>query len=308
VGPSTVVVLSHWPGSPTPEALRADLSAEIAFRALDAPEWLDGARAVSNNHFDQDGLTGVFALWDPSTATQQRELLIDVARAGDFGTFSDRTAARIAMTIAAWAEPARSPLPAEVFAGDDPTAALYEATLPRLGELIAAPEAAEALWAGEDAHLQAGLDAVAAGVVEVDDDPGLDLAVVRIPAQWAEQTAHRFTQARTAALHPMAGYAATERFVVLTLQGGAPPRLECRYETWVRFVSHPVRARRDLRPLAAELDAAEPGATRWRADPPSALTPELRADAPSGLSDAALVERIRTHLAHAPAAWDPAAP
>ena len=29
--PGTVLVLSHWPGMPTPDALRADLSAEIAF-------------------------------------------------------------------------------------------------------------------------------------------------------------------------------------------------------------------------------------------------------------------------------------
>ena len=36
--PGTVLVLSHWPGMPTPDALRADLSAEIAFHYLDHPE------------------------------------------------------------------------------------------------------------------------------------------------------------------------------------------------------------------------------------------------------------------------------
>ena len=36
--PGTVLVLSHWPGMPTPDALRADLSAEIAFNYLDHPE------------------------------------------------------------------------------------------------------------------------------------------------------------------------------------------------------------------------------------------------------------------------------
>ena len=38
-----------------PEALRADLSAEMAFRYLEHPEPLHGdATVVSNNHFDQD--------------------------------------------------------------------------------------------------------------------------------------------------------------------------------------------------------------------------------------------------------------
>ena len=32
----------------------ADLSAQIAFLALDRPAWFDGIDVVSNNHFDQD--------------------------------------------------------------------------------------------------------------------------------------------------------------------------------------------------------------------------------------------------------------
>ena len=35
--PGTVLVLSHWPGMPTPEPLRRDLSAEIAFAYLEHP-------------------------------------------------------------------------------------------------------------------------------------------------------------------------------------------------------------------------------------------------------------------------------
>ena len=50
---STRLTLSHWPGSPTPVDLLADLSAQIAFHALDRPASLfDGIEAVSNNHFD----------------------------------------------------------------------------------------------------------------------------------------------------------------------------------------------------------------------------------------------------------------
>ena len=95
--PSTRLTLSHWPGSPTPPELCADLSAQIAFRALERPRWFDAIDVVSNNHFDQDGLASVYALVDPDAALARRELVIDVARAGDFGTFTNRDAARIAI-------------------------------------------------------------------------------------------------------------------------------------------------------------------------------------------------------------------
>src|SRR3954463_15141316 len=81
--PSTVLTLSHWPGSRVPPSLAADLSAEIVVRYLEQPELHVDVDVVSNNHFDQDGLMGVWALVEPEQALTHRELLIDVARAGD---------------------------------------------------------------------------------------------------------------------------------------------------------------------------------------------------------------------------------
>ncbi len=111
-GPDTRLVLSHWPGSPTPDVVRDDLSAQIALRALDHPDLFDGIEAVSNNHFDQDGLMSVYALTEPDGARARRDRVIDVARAGDFGWFESRDSARIAMAIAAFADPEISPLDA----------------------------------------------------------------------------------------------------------------------------------------------------------------------------------------------------
>ena len=56
----TILTLSHWPGAATPDALRRDLSAEIAFAYLDHPELRVDAEFVTNNHFDQDGLVAAF--------------------------------------------------------------------------------------------------------------------------------------------------------------------------------------------------------------------------------------------------------
>src|SRR5262245_22616278 len=91
---ATRLTLSHWPHSGTPQELKADLSAQIVFRYLDRPDLHVDVEAVSNNHFDEDGLVSLYAMLNPEAAQKSRELLIDVAAAGDFGTYRFRDAAR----------------------------------------------------------------------------------------------------------------------------------------------------------------------------------------------------------------------
>jgi hypothetical protein len=307
---STRLTLSHWPGSPTPPEVRADLSAQIAFHALEHPQWFDGIDVVSNNHFDQDGLASVYALVDPQAALARRELVIDVARAGDFGTFADRDAARIAMALAAYESSPASPLGSSL-GGSYPetTAVLYRELLPRFTDLLDHPDRHRALWEREDAHLGESIDAIDRGVVGIEENAAVDLAVVTVPEHWSARTTHRFTQEWTEAVHPMAVNNATGRLRILLVQGRRY-RLELRYESWVMFVSHPVLPRPDLGPLVDELTALEPRGARWEADPPGALTPQLRlvAGAESDLPP----ERVRTiierFLATAPGAWDPFSP
>lgn len=85
--PATEITLSHWPKSGTHKDLKADTSAEIVFNYLDSPAFHVAAEAVTNNHFDEDGLVGVFTLIEPEAACAMRELLCDAARAGDFATY-----------------------------------------------------------------------------------------------------------------------------------------------------------------------------------------------------------------------------
>jgi Family of unknown function (DUF6687) len=307
-GADTRLVLSHWPGSMTPDAVRDDLSAQIAVAALDHPELFDGIAAVSNNHFDQDGLMSVYALVDPDGALARRDRVIDVARAGDFGWYEDRASARIAMAIAVMTDPELSPLDPAVFSEGDTTDALYEACLPGVEALLDDVEATRALWADEDDPLASSDTAIADGTVSITEHAQLDLAVVLVPDEWAARSAHRFTVAWSGAVHPMAVNRATTCLRVLTLHGRRA-RLECRYETWVQLVSRPVLPRPDLRVLAERLDDAE-GDERWHADPPGALTPvlTLRDGLESSLSTHRLVGEIATWLADAPGAWDPWAP
>src|SRR4030095_14099992 len=79
----TLLTLSHWPRSGTPRELKADTSAELAFRYLDSPEFHVVSEVVTNNHFDQDGLVGLYVLIDPVNAARYPHLLISVGAPGD---------------------------------------------------------------------------------------------------------------------------------------------------------------------------------------------------------------------------------
>lgn len=309
--PSTRLTLSHWPGSPTPVEVRADLSAQIAFLALDHPDWFAGLDVVSNNHFDQDGLTSVYALVDPDAALARRDLVIDVARAGDFGGFVSRDAARLAIALAAYEDPRTSPLGAALLDGPYPqtVGVLYRELLPRLTEWLDRPECARSLWEAEDAHLGESMDAIERGIVRIEEVPAVDLAIVTVPDDWSARATHRFTQEWSEAVHPMAVNRATDRLRILLVQDQRF-RLELRYESWVMFVSRPVLPRPDLVPLAESLSAFEPAGAVWEADPPGALTPQLRLRAgdASALAPEQVRARIEHFLASAPAAWDPFTP
>jgi hypothetical protein len=314
-GPSTVLTLSHWPGAPYLPGLSDDLSAQMAFAYLDAAERYAPAErhapaeVVSNNHFDQDGLVSVFALCHPDKALPRRELLIDLAAAGDFATYRSRVAARLSMTVAAYADPGRSPL--ELNDGDYPALCdqLYTELLGRLPELCDRPELSRDLWAEEDADLTTSEAAIERGEVSIEEVPGLDLAVVTVPHGATVRGGHRFTSRWAAGLHPMAVHNATDRFAVLKMIGHSY-EFAYRYESWVQYRSRAVRARVDLAPLAEELTAEEPGTARWVFDGPSDLIPRLHLEGAeeSALGAGEFRRRLERALAVSPPAWDPASP
>jgi hypothetical protein len=305
---STVLTLSHWPGSPTPVDLLDDLSAQIVFRALRRPELFGGVEVVTNNHFDQDGLAGVFTLVDPDTAVHHETQLVDLARAGDFGTFEHRDSIRLAFVLAAWDDDERSPLDPALLAGPYPDRCgrLYEELVPRMPELLADVDRLRPWWEHEDAHLEESLRAIDTGVVTITERPDLDLAVVTVPDDWAERTTTRFTVGRSDAVHPSAIANRTDRLRVAVLQDGRS-RLECRYETWVMLRSRPVVARPDLRVVASRLHELDPDAG-WTADAPRALTPRLHTSAESALAPDTWLGVVTDALIDAPPAWDPTNP
>jgi len=302
----TVLCLSHWPGIGGPPEFQADLSAQMAFAYLPAYDRHGAAAAASNNHFDQDGLVALYALVRPEQALARQELLIDVARAGDFATYTHRDAARISMTLSSYATPDRSPMTGLSEDYHTMSAQLYSEMLDRLPELADHPERFRDVWAEEDASLTASERAVAGGGVTIEEVPELDLAVVNVPAGAPSAGGHRFAGRWDEGLHPMAVCNATERTALLVIRDGSC-EFSYRYETWVRLQTRRPRPRVDLAPLADQFNAAETGPGQWVAEPVSSLTPTLRLTGAEGSSlspasiRAAVEERLRTGVP----AWHP---
>jgi hypothetical protein len=299
--PSTVLTLSHWPGSGTPERLLRDTSTAIVFAYLDAPALHVDAGYVTNNHFDEDGLLGIFALLDTPFALEHRELLMDAASAGDFGVFRDRRAARIAATIDAFADRDRSPLDRAIFDAPCPAqcAALYRSLLERLPDIVSDVDAYRELWQSDDERYARSVALIDEGVVVIEEQPALDLAVVRIADDVAP-----FEPLRRA-VHASAINNATERTRIL-LMHRSRAELVYRYESWVQLASRRPHPRVDLAPLVAELNELE-GADVWRFDGVSSIVPSLSlaAGVESRITPDEIERRAREALAAGPAAWNP---
>jgi hypothetical protein len=302
---STVLALTHWPGQPQPPGLGADLSAEMAFAYLDRPPDHPPATAVTNNHFDQDGLVAVFALVSPDEARRHRDLLVDVAAAGDFATYRHRAAARASMAIAAYADPGTSPIGDRLRPLDypDQCRVLYEATVGLLVPMATDPDRFRDLWAAEDEALTASERAVATGEVAVTEHPEVDLAVVAIAPHLGQQRGHRFGHDVFDGVHPMALHNATACLRLLLVHGRRYRYVD-RYETWVQLRSRRPRPRVDLRPLADRLTGLDDDGP-WTAAGPSQLTPTLDSGDRSSLGADTVTRLVIDHLATAPPAWDP---
>lgn len=305
---ATVLTLSHWPNNDTPAELKRDTSTAIAFAYLDTPSLHREQTIVSNSHFDEDGLFSMFALANPATAMQHRELLVDASRAGDFGVFSHRDAARLAFTVEAFADPAVSPLPKSTFAVCERrrTARLYAAMLERLPAILADLEGHEQWWRRQDLQLEQSLAWLADGTVGIEVRPDYDLALVRMPLELPESRARRYLHTERAPVHPFAIHHHTTCNRLLRIQGQRY-ELQYRYESWVQLHSHRPALRVSLAELAGELNERESAPGTWCAEGVMDVAPRLYLDGieASGIPEGEFVERLCAYFDTAPVAWDP---
>jgi len=308
--PGTVCTLSHWPGTPTPEALWHDVSAGIVLSALARPELLPSGLGVATvDHFDADGVLALGLLCVGGLAARSGPLVVEAARVGDFDVVRDRAAAWVAFAVGALGDVERSAaalgiaLDGEV---TDRTAWATTEALRILPELVEDPERYRVLWSDEADAFESSSRALIDGWATIEERPGVDLAIVRVDVSHPEAAAAAW---EGAPLHPGAVHSATERLRVATLAGGRV-EVRYRYESWVRLVSRRPRPRVDLAAVASELTGAEAAGARWVFDGAGAITGALHlaGEAPSTLDPEGVVEVVSERLEaldHGPPAWDP---
>jgi hypothetical protein len=285
--------------------LRRDTSTATVFAYLASREHHVPAPIVSNNHFDEDGLFSMYALHRPPDALRYERLLTDASFAGDFGTYRDRTAARLCFTLEAFVDPRTALLPRAVFATTGPArvAALYRAMLPRLPKLLRNLALYRRLWQAEDEHLRAGEALITGGQVAIEEEPELDLAIVRIPIGLRARRIRRYLRAEMAAIHPFAIHNATRCGRLVRIQGRSI-EFQYRYESWLQIPSRRPAARVDLTAFARALDRRDGGGWIW--EDTLDLVPRLyRTDArASRLSPEAVLRELRAALRDLPPVWD----
>lgn len=313
---SSVLTLSHWPRSGTPDWLARDLSTEIALAWLDiagrasslgraterrARALLQRARAaeaVTCDHFDEDGLISLGVMTSPGLARAHAATLVEAASCGDFGVVGSERAASIAFAIA--------PLADREAGAEAKDSERYGAVLPLLAELFEAPEHFAALYDEELSWFLVSRRALETGEVEITLPPAPPAAGNSLDPDLAVVTPARAPRGRAGGLRPLhraVVHSATTCNRILLLEGQRC-ELYLRYESWVRYVSRPIAARPELEPLAAELSALEPGHVSWSAQHVSATEPSLRPDGEgvTELDPQAVVECVARYLVTAPPA------
>jgi hypothetical protein len=301
----SVLALSHWPKSGTPWPLKADTSVGIVFNYLDNPAWHRDAPAVTNNHFDEDGLVGLYCLIEPEHALRRRALLIDISMAGDFAVCNSRDAARISFAISRLADRARSPWDAGSFPDDysEYCAFVHPRLLRELGSLVEDVEGHRELWGEEDALLEASERALQSGEATIEERAEVGLAIVRVPADWPDRPAHRLAQHLGVPIHRMAVFNRTSCNRVATLCGDRID-FSYRYESWVQIVSRRPPPRIDLSSLAARLSDLD--GKPWRFDGVAEIIPSLRPETGrSNLGHDRFLEALSDALRSGAGAWDP---
>jgi hypothetical protein len=269
---ATVLVLSHWPRNKTPPELKADSSTEIAINYLRSAEretYRHGAEAVSNNHFDVDGLMSLWAVLNPEAALERADLLIATGECGDFDRWSGERATKVNCALYGLESLPASPVRLGLGAIRDyleRTAYLYTETLPFVPRLLDDVDSFEEYWRPEYEKVERGRELFARGEATVQEVSDIDLAVFTLPHE----------------VHDMALYEQTDCTRVALVIGEQRYQVRYRYESWVEFQSRPVLPRIDLRPFAAFLMTFEGNAGEWVADEVQRSLPRMRLRGPEG--------------------------
>ena len=271
--------LSHWPGNRTPKALKRELSTETAFAFLELDEaervrLLRNAAALVLNHLDTDGICALFVLVRSEAARKSRELLSEVAAAGDFFAAPSERAVAIDAALRNLSDPNRSAFAREIQSLEVSVrrGRMVEHALDLLGELLVDDGARPELWEPDIERHREDLQQLEKATF--DDLVYLDFGV------WTARTSTggSFDPGR----HAFLGGGRLDRALLLGVSTeGTTARLVIGTRSFFDRPEGAGSPRPDLDRLVKDLNDAEravgggSGEFEWRAQPTATASPEL---------------------------------
>ncbi|MGC5698788.1 hypothetical protein J4P02_01135 [Pseudomonas sp. NFXW11] len=292
--PATLLTLSHWPANKTPADYKANLSTSSALDFIQRGQAPEQAEVITSDHFDLDGLASVYAFLAPEHALKHRQLLIDIARLGDFARGTSNVALQCGFALNALASRVSSD---HSGSNDRLLLARFAALLPQMADVLERPGRYAELYRPALEQLQRSETLLAHPQTRIEEYPEIDLAVLHLP--------YAAGPGDYLGLMPVAVHNRS-RCGVLALVSPGRVEIRQRYESWVERVSGIPRPRRDLAIFARALQQAEATPGQWHYPGVQEIMPGLKfvAERPSSLSVSQVLLELRQFLAQAPVAWD----
>lgn len=255
------LTLSHWKGTNKHESIAADTSGEIVLNALENK--IDGINCtkISATHFDIDGFVGVFSLFYPEFALENKSVLIAMAKIGDFREFNPNLKQdELAIKLCCWMNKVEKEQFYRPFGEKEEIERCvekFEYFLPLFKEVLQNPEKFKADWELEYNQVMKGLQKIKS--TEIHNKIGLIIKEVAEP------------------IHYYALFSNTNGFdIILSLYANNKYELEYKYTTWIDLASRKTLPRIDLKQLCEELNKIEDSECIWMADQVTDTGPILR--------------------------------
>ena len=286
----TVLELSHWPQNLTPSEYKADTSAEIALKfvcSTNYSEYAGRVQAVSNDHYDVDGLLSIWPLLFPQEGLAMAELIVQTATTGDFDCYTTTQAVKSCLALNSLEQFSLQPtITRSGWSTDEITGFLYKTLLSLTFDCLTRPEIFQHLWTEEYRTVENSMEAIATKQAHLTEYPELDLAIIE--SDWP--------------LHDFAVNAATQCLRILTIFQENIYCFRYRYESFVDLVSRPVFPRIHLDGFVKALNQWEQAPGSWFCESVASAHPRLQlysrigAPSPSKISRDRFVQALHDYL------------
>lgn len=245
--------LSHWRGSNNLSELADDTSAAIVLNAIQQQISQLDFPQVTANHYDIDGLVGVWSLLHQDEAVKLNELLRQIALIGDFREYEPNNpiseqALKIVLTLNRIEKENFYPPFGEKQEAES-CVLKFNFFIPLLSEILYNINAFENSWKNDFEEILAGVNITQRAKINYVQNIRLTILELPTPLPY-----YSFT------------WVAKDSDMILTVYPKNAYELEYRYTTWVDAAKRKIFPRMHLKPLVEQLNKEEAFNHSWNAE------------------------------------------